>query len=83
MAEFRSETPSLYRKEEVAAIGGPWRERGFDARILRSPRPHSGRRAEAVARGREQDGLEKVVLAYIAAIIMSFGLMMSLLQNGW
>jgi hypothetical protein len=80
MAESRTETPSLYRKEEVAAMGGPGRERGFDARMLRSP--HSGRRAEAMARGREQDGLGKVVLAYIAAIIMSFGLMMSL-QNGW
>lgn len=64
-------------------MGGPWRERGFDARTLRSPRPHGGRPAQAVARGREQDGLAKVVLAYIAAIIMSFGLMVSLLQHGW
>jgi hypothetical protein len=64
-------------------MGGPWRERGFDARALRSPRPHSGPRAEAVARERAQDGLAKVVLAYIAAIFMSFGLMVSLLQNGW
>jgi hypothetical protein len=36
-----------------------------------------------VARGREQDGLSKIVLAYIAAIIMSFGVMVSLLQHGW
>jgi hypothetical protein len=36
-----------------------------------------------LARGREQDGLGKIVLAYIAAIVMSFGLMLSLLQQGW
>lgn len=77
------ETTSLNRREEVAAMGGPWRERGFDAGSLRSPRAHSGRRAEVLAREREQDGLGRVVLVYIAAVVMSFGLMLSLLQHGW
>jgi hypothetical protein len=36
-----------------------------------------------VAGEREQDRLGKVVLVYIAAVAMSFGLMLSLLQNGW
>jgi hypothetical protein len=31
----------------------------------------------------EQSGLKKVVLAYIAAVVMSFGLMVSLLHGGW
>jgi hypothetical protein len=31
----------------------------------------------------EGGGLKKVVLAYIAAVAMSFGLMVSLLHSGW
>jgi hypothetical protein len=77
------ETLSLNRREEVAAMGGPWRERGFDAASLRSPRPYRGPRAEALAREREPDRLGKVVLVYITAVALSFGLMLSLLQQGW
>lgn len=64
-------------------MGGPWRERGFDAASLRLARERGGRRADAVAGVREHDRLGKVVLAYIVAVAMSFGLMLSLLQNGW
>ena len=64
-------------------MGGPWRERGFDAASLRSPRLHGGRRVEVLAREREQDRLGKVVLVYIAAVVMSFGLMLSLMHHGW
>jgi hypothetical protein len=50
---------------------------------MRQPRAHGGRRPDAVAGVREHDRLGKVVLAYIVAVAMSFGLMLSLLQNGW
>jgi hypothetical protein len=69
--------------EEVAAMGGPWRERGFDAALLRSPRPHRARGTEVLPRERARDGLGKVVLVYIAAVAMSFGLMLSLMHQGW
>jgi hypothetical protein len=36
-----------------------------------------------VAREDGQGGLNKLVLAFIAAVAMSFGLMVSLLQRGW
>ena len=64
-------------------MGGPWRERGFDAKTLPSPRPHGGSRAEVLGREREPDRLGKVVLVYIAVVVVSFGLMLSLLQHGW
>jgi len=64
-------------------MGGPWRERGFDAASVPSPVPPIGRRVETRARGQEQDGLAKIVLVYIAAVVMSFGVMLSLLQQGW
>jgi hypothetical protein len=64
-------------------MGGPWRERGFDARALRPPRPHGTRRVEAVAREEQADRLARIVLGYIAAVVISFGLMVSFLQHGW
>ena len=64
-------------------MGGPWRERGFDAASLPLPRPHRGPRAEVPTREREQDGLGRVVVVYIAAVVLSFGLMLGLLQQGW
>jgi hypothetical protein len=77
-------TTSLTGWKEVAAMGGPWRERGFDPASLRSPRPWSKRHVEVAARERQEaGGLNKLVLAYIAAVAMSFGLMVSLLHGGW
>jgi hypothetical protein len=64
-------------------MGGPWRERGFDPAELGSPRPWSKQRESVAAHQAEQSGLSKVVLAYIAAVAMSFGLMVSLLHRGW
>ena len=65
-------------------MGGPWRERGFDPAELRAPRPWSKQQAKAVAmRAPERGVLNRVVLAYIAAVAMSFGLVLSLLQHGW
>ncbi len=64
-------------------MGGPWRERGFDPALLRAPRPPSGARVQAVARRREDEGLGRLILVYIAAVAMSFGLMVAFLQQGW
>jgi hypothetical protein len=50
---------------------------------LGAPRPHGGLRTQVAARERAQVGLNKVVLAFIAAVAMAFGLMVSLLQRGW
>jgi hypothetical protein len=74
---------SPIRREEVAAMGGPWRERGFDPTKLRSPRPWSGLPTSVAAREPAEGGLSKVVLAYIAAVAAAFGLMVSFLQHGW
>jgi hypothetical protein len=64
-------------------MGGPWRERGFEPASLRSPRPLRGTRVRAVARSREDEGLGRLVLIYIAAVLMSCGLMVTILQQGW
>jgi hypothetical protein len=36
-----------------------------------------------VARSREDEGLGRLVLVYIAAVLMSFGVMVVVLQQGW
>jgi hypothetical protein len=36
-----------------------------------------------VARSREDEGLGRLVLIYIAAVLMSCGLMVTILQQGW
>ena len=64
-------------------MGGPWRDSGFDAATLRTPRPRRGSRAEALAREREPDRLGRIVLVYITAVVLSFGLMLGLMQQGW
>jgi hypothetical protein len=64
-------------------MGGPWRERGFDPASLGSSRPHREVRTRVAVRERAEVGLNKVVLAFIAAVAMTFGIMVSLLQRGW
>jgi hypothetical protein len=64
-------------------MGGPWRERGFDAASLPLAQPRRGHRDAVLVRGRDQDGLVKIVMVYIAAVVTSFGVMLSLLQQGW
>ena len=64
-------------------MGGPWRERGFDAADAAAGPAVAGQRAEDAWRAARRGPAGKVVLAYIAAVAMSFGLMVSLLQHGW
>ena len=64
-------------------MGGPWRERGFDPASLGLPQPPSGTRVQAVARRREDESLGRLILVYIAAVVMSFGLMVAVLQQSW
>src|SRR5262249_38321721 len=80
---IRAGDEGLHSREEVTVMGGPWKERGFDAASLPSPVPRIAQRVETLSRGREQDGLAKIILLYIAAVIVSFGVMLSLLQQGW
>jgi hypothetical protein len=64
-------------------MGGPWRESGFDPRALRPPRPRHEPRVEALGRQDQQERLRRIVLAYIAAVAASFGLLLGLIQQGW
>jgi len=64
-------------------MGGPWKERGFDAASLPLPELRRVRRVQTLASPRAQDSLGKIVLVYIAAVVTSFGVMLSLLQQGW
>jgi hypothetical protein len=65
-------------------MGGPWRERGFDPAALRRPRPRRPAQEPAAAeRGPAGDRLTRIVIAYIAGLVASFGLMLGLMHRGW
>jgi hypothetical protein len=63
-------------------MGGPWRERGFDVRALRAPRPREPR-TEIAAPQAQPDWLTRIIVAYIAAVVATFGLMLSMMHSGW
>jgi hypothetical protein len=71
---------SLNGKGRRSTMGGTWRERGFDAASLRVP---GRQRSEVRTDVQEGNGLGGVVLAFITAVVLSFGLMLSLLHHGW
>ena len=63
-------------------MGGPWKARGFDATAWRTPVARAETAASATeARGR--DRLYGIVVAYIASVVTSLALTLTLLARGW
>jgi hypothetical protein len=60
-------------------MGGPWRERGYDAREWRRPAPRVETRVEAVGGPREAG----IVLAYAVSVVMSVVVLLVLVRLGW
>ena len=69
--------------EEVSPMGGPWRDRRFDPVAWRPPEARTEARADDVRCGSGRDNLTRIVVTYIAAVVMSFGVVLSLMKNGW
>jgi hypothetical protein len=64
-------------------MGGPWRDRRFDAATWRTPAPRGEARSEAVGTRGVHDYLTGIVIGYIASVITSIAIMLTLLKNGW
>jgi len=62
-------------------MGGPWRARGFDPAALRPPKPRV--EASTVGSRPERDKLTWIVLSYVAAVLASFTVMLTLMKHGW
>lgn len=63
-------------------MGGPWRDRRFDPATWRAPVARVEARAAAVGSG-GSDPLTGIVIGYIASVLMSVGILLILLKNGW
>lgn len=63
-------------------MGGPWRDRRFDAAAWRRPAGHVEARTEAVEGG-GRDHLIGIVIGYIASVLTSVAVMLTVLHKGW
>jgi hypothetical protein len=63
-------------------MGGPWRDRRFDPATRRALVARVEARAAAVGSG-GSDPLTGIVIGYIASVLMSMGILLTLLKNGW
>jgi hypothetical protein len=63
-------------------MGGPWRDRRFDAAAWRTPVARVEGRAEVVEGG-GRDQLIGIVIGYIASVLTSVAVMLTVLHKGW
>jgi hypothetical protein len=65
------------------AMGGQWRERGFDPTAWRTPTaPRVETGSEAAAAG-AHDRMAGIIIGYVAALGTSLGAMLLLMKSGW
>jgi hypothetical protein len=63
-------------------MGGPWKARGFDPAAWRAPAPR-GEASAAIGTGPAHDHLTAVVIGYIASVLTSVVIIITLLKYGW
>jgi hypothetical protein len=63
-------------------MGGPWRDSRFDPAAWRPPVARVETRATAAESG-GSDPLTGIVIGYVASMLMSVGILIMLLKNGW
>jgi hypothetical protein len=63
-------------------MGGPWRSRGFDPVAWRPPVPRIETHAEADGSSGSQY-LVGIVVGYVASVVTSIAIMLTLIKGGW
>ncbi|MBI4012270.1 MAG: hypothetical protein HY359_08195 [Candidatus Rokubacteria bacterium] len=64
-------------------MGGPWRARGFDPAGWRPPTAHVEAHPEAGAPGRHDYYVVGIVIGYLASVVTSIAIMLTLMKSGW
>lgn len=64
-------------------MGGPWRDRRFDPSTWRTPPARVEARSEVARPVSAHDNLIGIVIGYIASVLTSIVIMLTLLHNGW
>jgi hypothetical protein len=63
-------------------MGGPWRDRRFDATAWRPPTARGDARTEVLESG-TRDHLTGIVIGYIASVLTSIAIVLTFLKHGW
>jgi hypothetical protein len=63
-------------------MGGPWRARGFDPAGWRPPTAHVEGHPDAGSHG-SHDYVVGIVIAYLASVVTSIAIMLTLMKSGW
>jgi hypothetical protein len=68
---------------EVEAMGGPWRDRAYDLTAWRPPLPGASAAGQAPASEAAWDNLLGLVISYLASVLTSTLIVVSLLKHWW
>jgi hypothetical protein len=64
-------------------MGGPWKARGFDAAAWRPPAARVEPRAEVAGSHDGRDYVVGIVIGYLASVVTSIAIMLTLMKGGW
>lgn len=64
-------------------MGGPWRERGFDATTWRAPVGARTAELGVMSRADRADPLTPIVLGYIGGTLTSIAVLLIMPRDGW
>jgi hypothetical protein len=64
-------------------MGGPWKARGFDPVAWHPPAARVEAQVEAVASRDGRDYLVGIVIGYLASVVTSIAIILTLMKSGW
>ena len=64
-------------------MGGPWKARGFDPVAWRPPAARVEAHVETVNLHDGRDYLVGIVIGYLASVVTSIAIMLTLMKSGW
>ncbi|MGH7266840.1 MAG: hypothetical protein ACREMB_18620 [Candidatus Rokuibacteriota bacterium] len=64
-------------------MGGPWRSHGFDPARWRTPVARVQATTETIGSGGARDYVVGIVIGYVASVLTSIVIMLTVLKTGW
>ena len=64
-------------------MGGPWRTRGFDAATWRPPVARVEATSQTMGSAGARDYVVGIVIGYVASVLTSIVIMLTVLKTGW
>lgn len=64
-------------------MGGPWRTRGFDPATWRPPVARVEATTLTIGSGGTRDYMVGIVIGYVASVLTSIVIMLTVLKTGW